>query len=235
MRSYITSIMTIFAMLFFCAPVFAASNHEIQQELKALGNMLGYSLGCDSDRLGKNFSDPEQAVFMQRAFPKYKTLGADAEKIFNFSLREGLLAIGASGGAQCDKAIASLISMYRSLGLSGDAYVAALSQAYAEQDQPVSADNPEKNCESKTFSSTVVTGKLYGLSVEENECYGKILLVNGEKAVASYNCGDMEDYKKLIGGSVQATRETAQYWDEHDSECVTKTHIISIIPIKPAE
>ena len=228
--------MTIFAMLFFCAPVFAASNHEIQQELKALGNMLGYSLGCASDRLGNNVSDPEQAVFMQRVFPKYKALGAaDAEKIFNFSLREGLLAIGASGGAQCDKAIASLISMYRSLGLSGDAYVAALSQAYAEQDQPVSADNPEKNCESKTLSSTVVTGKLYGLSVEENECYGKILLVNGEKAVASYNCGDMEDYKKLIGGSVQATRETAQYWDEHDSECVTKTHIISIIPIKAAE
>ena len=137
--------MTIFAMLFFCAPVFAASNNELRQELKALGNMLGYSLGCASDRLGNNVSDPEQAVFMQRVFPKYKALGAaDAEKIFNFSLREGLLAIGASGGAQCDKAIASLISMYRSLGLSGDAYVAALSQAYAEQDQPVSADNPEK-------------------------------------------------------------------------------------------
>ena len=71
MRSYITSIMTIFAMLFFCAPVFAASNHEIRQELKALGNMLGYSLGCASDRLGNNVSDPEQAVFVQGETTQY--------------------------------------------------------------------------------------------------------------------------------------------------------------------
>ena len=222
-------------MLFFCAPVFAASNHEIRQELKALGNMLGYSLGCASDRLGKNFSDSEQTVFIQRIFPKYKILGADAEKIFNFSLREGLLAIGASGGAQCDKAIASLISMYRSLGLSGDAYVAALPQTYAEQDQPVSADNPERNCESQTLSSTLVTGKLYELSEEENECYGKILFANGEKLVATYNCGSMEDYQKFIGGGVQAQHETTQYWDDHDDECIIKTHIQSIIPIKSVE
>ena len=30
--------------VFFFEPLLAANNHEIRQELKALGNMLGYSL-----------------------------------------------------------------------------------------------------------------------------------------------------------------------------------------------
>ena len=55
----------------FFEPLLAANNYEIRQELKALGNMFGYSLDCASDRLGKNFSDPEQAVFVQGETTQY--------------------------------------------------------------------------------------------------------------------------------------------------------------------
>ena len=33
--------------------------------------MFGYSLDCASDRLGKNVSDPEQAVFVQDGTAQY--------------------------------------------------------------------------------------------------------------------------------------------------------------------
>ena len=55
----------------FFEPLLAANNYEIRQELKALGNMFGYSLDCASDRLGKNVSDPEQAVFVQDGTAQY--------------------------------------------------------------------------------------------------------------------------------------------------------------------
>ena len=58
-------------MCFFFEPLLAANNHEIRQELKALGNMFGYSLDCASDRLGKNVSDPEQAGFVQSGTAQY--------------------------------------------------------------------------------------------------------------------------------------------------------------------
>lgn len=135
MKLFSSIIVNASLLLIFCSPTLAASKAELQKELKELSNMLGYSLGCTTERMGKDFADPEQKKFIQRVFPKYKVLSPSAETTFNYAIREGLLAVGASGGKQCDQAISMLISKYEAAGLTGNAYRPALRQSVPVQEK----------------------------------------------------------------------------------------------------
>jgi hypothetical protein len=204
----------------------AASRNELTKELKELGNMLGYSLGCTTERLGKNFSDPEQPQFIQRAFPKYKALGSGATETFNFAIKEGLLAVGASGGRQCDQAITALIAKYESVGLTGNAYRPALRQSPQGQSQAPSSSSPGQAsnpaCPDKVLDTITITGKYLGwFESEEGTNSVGVKLQNGQDI---YITASEEDAAKFFGTAtgqqISATYNLEQFWLDESQECL---------------
>jgi hypothetical protein len=122
-------IFTVFFTLaiFFCAShVLAANKAKLEKEIKELGQILGYSLICVEDHLGKDMKDPEQQAFINNTFTKFIPLGSRAEIAFREGIYEGIASKGISGGKYCVQFIKAVIAKYESVGLTGDAYKPAL-------------------------------------------------------------------------------------------------------------
>ena len=226
MKIFSSIIVNASLLLIFCSPTLAASKAELQKELKELGNMLGYSLGCTTERMGKDFAAPEQKKFIQRVFPKYKVLGPSAETTFNYAIREGLLAVGASGGKQCDQAISMLISKYEAAGLTGNAYRPALRQSVPVQEKKTSptTQNQSSNpmCPDKILDINTVKGKYLGwFEAEEGTDTIGITLPTGQDI---YITASEEDAAKFFGKGtgqqVSVTYRIEQFWLDETQECL---------------
>ncbi len=226
MKLFSSIIVNASLLLIFCSPTLAASKAELQKELKELGNMLGYSLGCTTERMGKDFADPEQPQFIQRAFPKYRVLGSSAETTFNYAIKEGLLAVGASGGKQCDQAISALISKYESVGLTGNAYRPALRQSSPLQKEgpspSSSKQSPNPMCPDKVLDTNTISGKYLGwFEAEEGTNTIGITLSAGQDV---YITASEEDAAKFFGEGtgqhVSVTYNIEQFWLDETQECL---------------
>ena len=167
MKLFSSIIVNASLLLIFCSPTLAASKAELQKELKELSNMLGYSLGCTTERMGKDFADPEQKkVYSTSFFPNIKYLAPVQRRLLTMRLEKACWLSEASGGKQCDQAISMLISKYEAAGLTRNAYRPALRQSVPVQEKKTSpsTQNQSSNpmCPDKILDINTVKGKYLG-------------------------------------------------------------------------
>lgn len=105
------------AILLLSAPAFAQSAKD---ELRQIGNVMGYATGCALDFVPKETQDPEGAEFGQRLARDYLNSGVDVTYELMMGVNMGMLAKGSSGGAQCHQALEAMVKLANNYGLSGN-------------------------------------------------------------------------------------------------------------------
>jgi hypothetical protein len=105
----------------------AASQKELEAELKEFGILMGYAGTCAAEQLGNNVQDQEVNQFALQYVKKFiSPLGQKTAQIFEQGAAEGVAGAGLSQGRHCDQALGKVIALCESTGFTGNYFKQAL-------------------------------------------------------------------------------------------------------------